>query len=148
MMKKIGLLIIIIISIASMSCAEEADPHYTGNHINGRFWKKLDFSNKLYFLYGMIDGVTLISEAKPILDEAANIRPAVSKMILKSTGRFFIPGGTYKDVVKFIDDLYSKDPNLDIPVYAAYAEYLADQKEWSALKGWDEALKNLRRGGG
>ena len=147
-MRKIGLLIIILVCATSLLYAEEADPHYTGNHINGRFWNKLEFSNKLYFLYGMIDGVTLISEAKPLLDEAANIRPAVSEMILKSTGRFFIPGGTYKDVVKFIDDLYSKDSNLDIPAYAAYAEYLADQKEWSALKSWDEALKNLRKGGG
>jgi hypothetical protein len=125
--------------------AEDNDPHYTDNHINGRFWNKLDFSNKLYFLYGMIDGVTLISEAKPVLDEAANIRPSVSEMILRSTGRFFVPSGTYKEVVEFIDELYSKDTNLDIPVYAAYAEYLGKQKDWKALKSWDEALEKMRR---
>ena len=144
-MKRYALALALLLVVAQQCCAEEPDPHYTNGHINGRFWNKLEYSNKLYFLYGIVDGVTLISDAKPVLDEAANIRPSVSEMILKSTGRFFVPSGTYKDVVDFIDGLYSDESDLDVPVYAAYAEYLAKQKEWGMLESWDEALKALRK---
>lgn len=122
--------------------AEESDRYYTDNHINGRFWKTMEFTEKLYYLYGMVDGVTIISDAKPIFDEANNIKPSVSTMILSQTGRFFIPRGSYKEIVKFIDKYYSKKSNLDKPVYLGYIDYLAEQKEWSALSSWSERMKN------
>ena len=144
-MKRIASIIIVGLLLISPQCAQGADSDYTEDHINGRFWKKLDFSGKLYYLYGIIDGVSVISESKPVLDEAHNYSPKVSEMILKSTGRFFIPGGTYKEIVKFIDDYYSDDRNLDVPAYNAYTKYLAEQKDWSALENWDESLKKLRK---
>jgi hypothetical protein len=127
--------------------AQEADDvFYTDNHINGKFWKRLDFDEKLFYLYGIVDGLSVVSESKPDFDEAHNIRPKVSDMILRSTKVFFIPRGGYKEIVDFIDGFYSKEDNLTLPVYRAYTFYLAEQKEWSAIGGWGEMLEKLKTG--
>jgi len=125
--------------------SQDSEEYFTDNHINGHFWKMLKFNEKLHYLYGIVDGVSLISTAKPVFDEAHNYSPKVSEGILLSTGRFFVPKGTYDDIVTFLDTYYSDSANLSNPVYTAYSLYLADQKGWENLPKWNEALRELRR---
>jgi len=143
-----SILAILFISFSICSCvsAQDSEKYYTNNHINGLFWKRFDFNEKLHYLYGIIDGISVISKAKPVLDEAHNYSPKVTEGILASTGRFFVPNGTYDDIIAFLDHFYSNEGNMRTPVYAAYAMYLADKKGWAALNKWDETLGQLKRG--
>jgi len=144
---RIFLTLAIVLLLSGTCCAQDADDvFYTDNHINGKFWKRLDFDEKLFYLYGIVDGITVVADSKPIFDEAHNIRPSVSDMILRSTKVFFVPKGGYKEIVGYIDGFYKKKANLELPVLKAYTRYLAEQKEWSTLEGWGKMLDGLRTG--
>lgn len=142
-MRRSVVLLLVVTAITSIASASDENPRFTGNHINGAFWKSMEQNAKFHYLYGVIDGITVIAESKPVFDKAHNINPELSKNILESAGRFYVPKGTYEDIVNYIDTFYSDPANLKTPVYAAYLHYISKQKGWSAIESWDNILKDL-----
>lgn len=136
--RSLPLSLIVLIVGAAAGGQDSSTYEYTNGYPNGRFWAVLTDTEKLMYLRGFRDGLTLGAAGVVSLPKALD---AMTEM----TNDYYANRFTISDHIKEIDKLYSNRENILLPIPAAL-NYCAKKLSGKFTNAeLEQVLINLRR---
>lgn len=100
---------------------------YTNGYPNGRFWEVLSDFEKVVYVRGFRDGLTLGAAGEVISPKK------VIEAMLEATDGYYVKRFTYEDHVQEIDKPYAAKENILIPIPSP--QLLRQEAAWYAHEG-------------
>ena len=121
---------------SSIGAGEDFSSYATDGQANGRYWNVLSQTDKFAFITGVDEAITTCAEIELAYIEGGTDTKEREKR--RSLFRYFAATSpeevTLAELIKQIDDYYSKEENLDTPIMSIYFRMTADKKASSEKK--------------
>jgi hypothetical protein len=141
MRKRIGpinhwphVLLVTLLTVATASPQDSVNKTETDGFPNGRLWEKLTDYEKLTYLIGFRDGLTM-----------GAVGEVSSTKFLEMIHEYYVHPFTYKEQIAEIDKLYADRENILLPVISAL-QYSAGKLRGDLTKAQlEQMLINMRK---
>jgi hypothetical protein len=129
-MKRAAAIVALLSFFSVLASARDHPEFFSKDLHNGRFWRALNETQKIFYISGYREGISIGLRA-------ANTKPETAQTYLP----FNLPNG---DIVKGVDKFYSKPENLRFPIKEALSIFSA-KVNGASEELIDQAMDLLRK---